>query len=126
MAEIHVISLFKSKSLSAGDTGTSQVIDLRNLAVAGEFALALNSIAGTAGTAGTTTLSYVCSAFRDGSYVTPVGGYDIGTCGTGSGNPILAAFVPAAISPFMKVIATQTGAGTVGYDSKITAELIVK
>lgn len=126
MAEIHVISLFKDKTLSSGDTGTSQVIDLRNISDDGKFALALKSIAGTAGTAGTVALSYVCSQFRDGSYVTPVGGCDIATCGTGSGSPIIAPFTPAATTPFMKIVATQAGSGTAGFDTKLTAELIVR
>ena len=126
MAEIHTISLFVNKSLSAGDTGTSQVIDLRNLAKSGEFALALATIAGTAGTCGTTTFTYVCSPLRDGTYVTPVGGVSAATCGTASGTPIIVPFVPAAVAPFMKIIATQTGTGTAGKDSLLTAELIVK
>jgi hypothetical protein len=124
MAEIHTISLFVNKALSAGDTGTSQVIDLRNIAQDGVFSLAVKTAVGTNGTCGTTALTYVCSPTRDGSYVTPEGGYGISTCGT-SGTTLIAPFSPA-VSPYMKVVATQVGAGTIGSDTKLTAELIVR
>lgn len=125
MAEIHVISLFSNQSLSAGDTGTSQVIDLRNISATDKFALAVKTIAGTNGTCGTTAFTYVGSSTRDGSYVTPVGGYGIATSGT-SGTTAIYPFTPAAVVPFMKVVATQVGEGTTGSDTKITAEFIVK
>jgi hypothetical protein len=123
--QIHVISLFSNKSLSAGDIGTSQVIDLKNISQGDKFALAVKTAVGTNGTCGTTVFTYVGSSTRDGSYVTPNGGVAPGTAGT-SGTTALIAFTPAALMPFMKIIATQTGAGTIGSDTKLTAELIVK
>lgn len=123
MAEIHTISLFSNKQLDGGSAGTSQVIDLRNIAESGSFALALKTGAGTNGTCGTTVLSYVVSSTRNGSYVTPSGGYAIATSGTDGGTAYYS-FSPA-VAPYMKVIATQTG--TMGdADVNISAELIVK
>ena len=123
--QIHVISLFNKTSLSAGDIGTSQVIDLKNISQGNLFSLAVNSIAGTNGTAGTTVFTYVGSPTREGSYVTPLGGIAIGTAGT-SGTTAIIPFTPAAVMPFMKIISTQTGSGTSGSDTVFTAELIVK
>jgi hypothetical protein len=123
MALIHTIQLFKNKSLAGGESGTSQVIDLRNLAEVGNFALAFRSAAGTAGTAGTTIFSYTQCSERGGTYLTPSAGYAIGTAGTGVTDDIVA-FSPV-MSPFMKVIATQTGIAS-GKDSKVSAELIVR
>lgn len=123
MAQIHTISLFANKQIDGGSAGTSQVIDLRNIAELGEFALAVRSIAGTKGTCGTTVLSYLVSATRDGSYVTPTGGYAIATSGT-AGATAFYPFSPA-VAPFMKIVATQ--AGTAGdADVNVTAELVVK
>lgn len=124
MAEIHIIPVFNNKSLSAGDVGTSQIIDLRNIAQRGDFALAFSVAKGTAGTAGTTAFSYAVSSLRGGTYVAPSASVGIGTAGTDVTQDI-ATFTPV-LAPFMKIIATQVGAGTQGYDSKVTAELIVR
>jgi hypothetical protein len=121
---VQIFPLFRNLSLSAGDSGTSDVQDLRYSAQQGNFALAHSVAAGTAGTAGTTIFTYVgCSTF-DGTYVTPSGAIAIGTAGTAQMADIKA-FDPEPM-PFMKIIATQTGSGTAGKDSKITAELIVQ
>lgn len=124
MARISVIPLFKDKSLSAGESGTSDPIDLRYVANNGSFALSHSIAAGTSTTCGTTVLSYVgCSKF-DGTYVSP---NSLGTFGT-SGPTIvgkITSFTPTLV-PFMKIIVTQTGAGTAGANSVVTAELIVQ
>jgi hypothetical protein len=121
---VQVIPVFKNASLSAGDSGTSDVVDLRYAAQRGVFSLAASVAAGTAGTAGTTIFSYVgCSSF-DGTYISPSGAVAIGTSGTAKTADIMS-FDPEPM-PFMKIIATQTGAGTAGKDSKVTAELIVQ
>jgi hypothetical protein len=116
---IHVISLFKDLTLGPGTAGTSQVIDLKNIAQRGVYSLAVNQTG--AGTAGTTILSCVGSPLRDGTYVTPSVGGAIGTLGT-SGTADILTFTPPLMA-FMKVIANQTGtSGT----STITAELMTQ
>jgi hypothetical protein len=121
---ISVIPVFKNLSLSAGDSGTSGVIELNGKANCGIFGLANSVTSGTAGTVGTTIFSYVGSSLRDGTYVSPANAVAIGTAGTGQSSNI-ATFEPE-LMPFMKIIATQTGTGTAGYDSKVTAEFIVQ
>jgi hypothetical protein len=128
VARITVIPLFKSQSLSAGDSGTSDVIDLRYNSNRGVFSLAHSIAAGTSTTCGTTVFSYVGCSTIDGTYVSP--NPAAGTSGTiGTSGPTIVGkitlFAPTLV-PFMKVIATQTGAGTAGANSKITAELIVQ
>ena len=126
MARITTIPLFKSLSLSAGDSGTSNPIDLRYIANRGAFSLAHRNAAGTSTTCGTTVFNYTGCSLFDGTYVTP----NPGTAGTiGTSGPTIAgtitAFTPV-LTPFMKIVATQTGAGTAGANSVIAAELIVQ
>ncbi len=125
-APITVIPLIKADSLSAGDSGTSDPIDLRESVKLGVFSLAYNAGGGTAGTIGTTTFSYLGCSTRDGSYINPAGtvGNSIGSCGTGGTKGIMQ-FKPE-LMPFMKIVATQEGTGNAGKDSVITAELIVQ
>jgi hypothetical protein len=128
MAKITTIPLFKNKQLSAGDTGTSDPIDLRYIANQGRFSLSHSIAAGTATTCGTTIFEYKGCSVVDGVYVSanPVAGTS-GTIGT-SGPDIagkITTFSPA-LTPFMKIIATQVGAGTAGADSLVTAELNVQ
>ncbi len=119
---LRVISLFKDKSLSAGDIATSDIVDLSD--GYSSFALSARSVAGTAGTAGTSIFTYQGASVRDGSYATPPLASAIGTVGTSCANGIFG-FSPE-LMPFMKVVATQTGSGTAGKDSVIDGELIVK
>lgn len=124
MARITVLPLFKSQSLSAGDSGTSSPIDLRYIANQQLFSLAHSNDAGTSTTCGTTIFSYVGCSLFDGTYVSP---NSLGTFGT-SGPAIagkITSFSPTLV-PFMKIVVAQTGAGTLGANSKITAELIVQ
>lgn len=120
---IKVHPLFSNKSLSAGDTGTSGAVDLRYEAQRGKFALQVTVEAGTAGTAGTTVFTYQLATSLDGTYTAPSTATAMGTFGTNalvdfqSFDPIL--------GPFMKVVATQAGAGTVGFDSKITSAALI-
>lgn len=129
MALIHTIQVFSNQKLSHGESGTSQVIDLRNLALVGNFALAFKSIAGTAGSAGTTIYSYTECSERDGTFISPTGTFAIGTAGGGGTPSDIVAFSPV-LAPYMKIIATQSGvagtAASAGKDSKISAELIVR
>lgn len=129
MALIHTIQLFSKQQLSHGGSGTSQVLDLRNLAQVGNFALSFKSIAGTAGSAGTTIYTYTQCSEREGTFITPTGAYAIGTAGGGGTPSDIVAFSPV-LAPYMKIIATQTGvSGTAalnGKDSKISAELIIR
>jgi hypothetical protein len=124
MAKITTISLFGNKSLSAGDVATSDPIDLRYCANNGMFAIRANVSAGTAGTAGTTVFSYTGCSVEGGSYVAPASSVAIGTFGTGRSSDIMT-FEPELMA-FMKIVATQSGSGTSGKDSKITAELLVQ
>jgi len=124
MARISVIPLFKSLSLSAGDSSTSDPIDLRYLANRQVFSLAHSIVAGTSTTCGTTVFSYTGCSLFDGTYVTPTGAVAVGTSGAAIAGRITT-FAPALV-PFMRIVATQTGAGTAGANSKITAELIVQ
>ena len=128
MARITVIPLFLSKSLSAGDSGTSDVIDLRYNSNSGKFSLAHRIAAGTSTTCGTTIFSYVGCSEKGGTFVSA--NPDASTSGTiGTSGPTIAgkitSFAPA-LTPFMKIIATQVGAGTLGANSVIGAELIVQ
>lgn len=128
MARITTIALFKDLSLSAGDSGTSDVIDLRYRSSKGNYSLNYQTAAGTSGTCGTTTFSYMGCSIETGTYVSPVAGGTFGTSGTGKAEAMLMSFGTAApiLTPFMKIIATQTGAATAGANSKITAEFNVQ
>jgi hypothetical protein len=117
---IHVISLFKDLTLGPGTAGTSQVIDLKNIANNGVFSLYVNQEA-VGGTAGTTVLSYQGCSLRDGTYVTPSAATPIATLGT-SGTANIISFQPPLMA-FMKIIANQTGTSGV---TKITAELMTQ
>lgn len=119
---ITVHPLFKDKSLSAGESGTSAAVDLRYTAQRGSFALHVSAAAGTAGTCGTTVLSYQLATSLDGTYIAPSAAAPVGTSGTAAPNDVFT-FQPA-LMPFIKIVATQSG--TSGNDSKITAELIVQ
>lgn len=120
---IKTFPLFKNTSLSAGDTGTSGAIDLRYEAQQGKFAIHASVAAGTAGTAGTTVFSYLLSDSRDGVYTAPSAAVSMGTFGTAALTDFQS-FTPI-LGPFMKVVATQAGAGTVGFDSKIASALLI-
>lgn len=123
MARITTIPLFRKQSLSAGDACTSDPIDLRDIAQTGSFSIASKVEAGTATTAGTTIFTYTGANERDDTYASPASNA-IGTSGVTIGS-YLHGFSPV-LSPFVKVVATQTGAGTLGANSKITAELNVR
>ncbi len=131
MALITTIPLFKNLSLSAGDTGTSDIIDLREIVRLGKFSVQYKTAVGTSTTCGTTTFSYVGCSTRDGTYVNPATLGTFGTSGTGKTEQFMIAFgtdgygIGLVLSPFLKIIATQTGAGTAGANSVITAELNV-
>jgi hypothetical protein len=128
MARITNIPLFKNKSLSAGDTGTSDVIDLRYSANQYRFSLSHTIQAGTSTTCGTTIFEYVGCSTEDGTYVS--GDPAAGTSGTiGTAGPTVAGMITPfypTLTPFMKIIATQVGAGTKGANSVVTAELNVQ
>ncbi len=124
---ITVIPLLKARALSAGDSATSDPIDLRETVRLGVFSLSYYARAGTAaGGIGTATFSYLSCPTRNGEYVNPLGtvGNSIGSCGTG-GTKGIHQFKPE-LMPFMKIVTTQEGTGTAGNDSVITAELIVQ
>ena len=128
MAKITTIPLFKDKHLSAGDSGTSDNIDLRYISNKGRFSLSHSIAAGTATTCGTTIFEYKGCSIVDGTYVS--GNPSAGTSGTiGTSGPTIAGkithFTPV-LTPFMRIIATQVGAGTDGADSLVTAELNVQ
>jgi hypothetical protein len=134
MARITTIPLFKDKSLSAGDSGTSDVIDLRYNSTMQRFSFHYSVAAGTSTTAGTTEFSYVGCSTETGTYKVPalsVGG-TFGTSGTGKVESFIIGLMgnlgtsTVMLTPFMKIIATQTGAGTKGAQSIITAELNVQ
>ena len=124
MARITTITLFKSESLSAGESGTSGVIDLRYCSDGGRYSLSHSIAAGTSTTCGTTTFSYVGSSIFNGEYVNPSTN---GTFAT-SGPTIVGKITPLSpvLAPFMKIVATQTGSGTAGANSSVTAELNVQ
>lgn len=124
MARITTQGIFKGRSLSAGDSATSDPIDLRYSANKGFFSLSAAAISGTAGTVGTTVYTYSGCSTIDGKYITPCSAVAIGTNGTACTSSFFT-FEPELI-PFLKIIATQTGTGTAGYDSIITAELNVQ
>ena len=124
MARISTIPLFHTLHLSAGDKATSGVIDLRYNTNQRVFALASRAVTGTAGTCGTTIFSYIGSSTETGNFISPIAAIAIGTAGT-AGTADIAAFSPM-LMPFMKIVATQTGADTAGKDSYVTAELILQ
>jgi len=121
---ISVEPIFLGTPLSAGDSSTSRAIDLRYSAQQGMFSLHSKVSSGTAGTCGTTVFTYSLSTSLNGDYVTPPSAVSIGTSGTSAAESVMS-FEPEMM-PFMKVIATQTGSGTAGFDSKINAELIIQ
>ena len=125
-APITVIPLLKAKTLSAGDSATSDPIDLRESVKLGVFSISYSATLGTAGTLGTSTFTYLGCPTHGGEYVCPAGtvGNSIGSCGTGGTKGIMA-FKPE-LMPFMKIVTTQEGTGNAGKDSVITAELIVQ
>ncbi|HPE06240.1 MAG TPA: hypothetical protein PLW50_00810 [Smithellaceae bacterium] len=124
---VSVHPLFTNAPLSAGDSATSRAIDLRYVAQRGKFAIATSVVGGTSTTGGTTSLIYKVGVSLDGEFISPSGtaatASTIGTYGTGGRtyaefNPIL--------TPFIKFVAQQSGAGTAGAQSKLSAELIVQ
>jgi hypothetical protein len=124
LTPVSVHPVFLNQHLSAGESGTSNAVDLREAAQRGLFSLSVSVAIGTAGTAGTTVLTYSGCSKVDGTYVTPSSAIAIGTMGTNCSRNIIT-FEPE-LMPFIKIIATQTGTGTAGKDSKVTAELIVQ
>ena len=124
---VSVVPVFKNKRLSAGDSGTSDVIDLRFIAQNGYFALSQVTKAGTFGSSGTTIFTYLEATTENGVFVAPVSATAIGTASTaGTSGTTTFTFEPE-LAPFMKIVATQTGTGTAGADSLIgAAELIVQ
>ena len=102
---IQSFPLFKNKSLSAGDTGTSGAVDLRYTAQRGNFSIQASAAAGTAGTCGTTVFTYLLSTTLDGTYVAPSAAVAMGTFGTNATADVQS-FTPI-LGPFMKVVATQ-------------------
>lgn len=120
---IKVHQLFKNKSLSAGDTGTSGAIDLRYEAQRGKFAIQASVAAGTAGTAGTTVFTYQLASSLDGTYTAPSAAVAMGTFGTAALTDFKT-FEPI-LGPFMKIIATQAGADTAGFDSVISSATLI-
>ena len=124
MARITTIPLFTKRTLSAGDSGTSDPIDLRYSANNGYFSLFVLAKNGTFGSAGTTTFRYVgCSTFN-GIYIPPKPGEGtIGTaCTASTTGTCIMSFQPE-LTPWMRIITTQVGSGTAGADSLVTAEL---
>ena len=124
MARITNIPLFLNKSLSAGDAETSDSIDLRYNSNNGVFSLAHGIAAGTSTTCGTTIFSYTGCSVYGGTYLSPASSGTFATSGPAIAGRITT-FTPVLV-PFMKIIATQTGAGTAGANSKVTAELNVQ
>jgi hypothetical protein len=124
---VSVVPLFKNKRLSAGDSGTSDLIDLRYIAQNGFFSLSQVTMAGTYGSAGTTVFTYTESSTVDGVFRTPLSAVAIGTASTaGTSGTTIFTFEPE-LAAFMKIVATQTGTGTAGADSLIkSAELMVQ
>jgi len=123
-APITVKAIMLNRTLSAGDASTSDAIDLRDIVANGFFSLSARVIAGTASTVGTTVFTYSGCATTSGKFITPSAAVAIGTCGTASTSNIMT-FEPELMA-FMKIIATQTGTGTAGKDSVVSAELIVQ
>ena len=127
MARITTIPLFTKRTFPAGESGTSDPIDLRYSANNGYFSLFVQAKNGTFGSAGTTTFRYVgCTTFN-GTYISPKPGEGtIGTACTASttGTAIMS-FQPE-LMPWMKIIATQVGAGSAGADSLVDAELNIQ
>jgi hypothetical protein len=133
MARITTIPLFKNKALSAGDSGTSDPIDLRYNSSMQRLVLHYAIAAGTSTTAGTTEFSYVGCSSETGTYKSPI--LHGGTFGTSGGGKVESYMMSLRgdmgtntlmVTPFMKIIATQTGAGTAGAQSIVTAELNVQ
>lgn len=124
---VSVVSIFKNKRLPAGESGTSDIIDLRFRAQNGYFALSQVTKAGTYGSAGTTVFTYLESPTEDGVFRAPISAVAIGTASTaGLSGTTTFTFEPE-LTPFMKIVATQTGTGTAGADSLISsADLIVQ
>lgn len=116
--------LFKDQQLSAGDSATSAPIDLRYLLSKGTCGLHATISLGTAGTCGTTVLTYVGAIDNDALFISPTSASAIGTMGTACTADFLG--VNSTLLPSIKIIATQVGTGTKGFDSKLTAELITQ
>lgn len=117
---VRTIALFQNQQLSAGESATSGVIDIRE--ANGSFSIASRVSDGTAGTVGNTVLTFEMGSTENGPYVTPSSAVAIGTNGTANQSDIFP-FLPGVVSPFLKIIATQ---GTDGNDSKLTAELLMR
>ena len=124
MAKITTIPVFSHQKLSAGDVGTSGLINLQYNSSKHLFSLAARVNAGTASTPGTTVFTYTGASFENGTCISPSAAVAIGTFGTGLGADIVA-FTPPLMA-FMKIVATQTGSGTTGKDSFVDAELLVQ
>jgi len=113
--------LFKSTTIKAGSSGTSDIIDLRDVSKEGGFSMSWTiAPAGGIATCGTATFKYLLSPVYDGTYTTPTGGTH-GTSTGVSGNSNWVSFTPP-VAPFMKVMCDMGTSGT----ALVTAELHVR
>ena len=120
---VSVHPLFTAQALAAGQSATSRVIDLRYVAQRGKFAMATSLAGGTSTTCGTTGLTYLVGIALDSTFAAPTGtSATIGTYGSGN---TWAEFNPV-LTPFIQIVATQTGAGGAGAQTKVTAALIAQ
>jgi len=131
MARITTIPLFKNEILSAGTAGTSDIIDLRYIANQQKYSLFYKTWGGTSTTAGTVHFSYVAAPTREGSFISPAENGTIGTSGTGKSESKLLNFGTGAnntimLAPFIKIIAWPAGAGNLGAQTLLNAELNVQ
>lgn len=123
---VSIHPLFTNQALSAGEAATSRAIDLRYVAQRGKFAIATSSVGGTSTTCGTTSLIYQVGLSLDGAFAAPSGvAATASTIGTYGSNSSYEEFSPV-LTPFIKFIAQQSGAGTAGAQTKISASLIAQ
>jgi len=107
---INSISLFKSTTVSAGSSGISDPIDLRDISKRGEFAVYYKTaVAGGVATCGSAKLSYLGCNVYDGTYISPTGG-TFGTVGDVGGEGFVTITPP--VMPFMKVCVAIGTSGT--------------
>jgi len=101
MNHVHTEIVFVVETVLAGQVKKSAVIDVRNMAPEGMFALE-STITGS----GTIKWTYECCTTKGGVFLEPEDAVDIYTAQTVG--QIYQAFQPE-LTPFIKIVATETG-----------------
>ena len=112
-AFVSAVRLFASSAIAKAGTLTSGKVIIKNYAINGNFALALNIIG-----AGQIDVKYQLSPDDSATYVTPAAASDIAsnfTVASGTSGFDIIGFTPE-VAPFLKIAITEDNVGTAVID----------